>query len=613
MVGWPSGLLLLATILYAALGTSPYLLWEIEPAIGFFLFAGLPKLAIPGMQRVNWVTTACHFVPGIRSAHGKSNFWVRSNSVSHAARAQVLEKVLSQLRCITYQPPEEPLSKELWQITPAGFMTRPNIRTDSPKLEIKCPKPIARDFLLFAAIDYHAFREWEVEILKANKSVFNTKYMPPSSIIDVASEEDALYVVAAQMVRRPHSQSPLRGVATRLGDDPYGPYVLNLDGVNRDVPICSIDFHSYAPEGHKVSATLSELARAYFRVVQYLKQNSPSNIGLSGQVARIEVGQTLWISILGGSILDSGRLTIQNLPGRWAMKGMSADQAFITRVDSVLQQLAPYGGTATEFSDLVFSGGINRKSAVPFFIAGLFGQILVCYFLSVGTSAGVWTSVALANSLYAGRLTDWHSMYYGKSLGKENEQPGMKMSIPGSPSKELMVVATFDRSTPKEAGLRPGFFLSVFGLIAAIFGSIFDSQTRNSLGFGPTTPTPPWVVYTAVVLCLGTSSLLVLMLAVQQAHEKTWWDDSELPTRWMAYTTFPASFAICALAMFFKLKKIEHLWPILDALTFLSGAPLGMLENGRSIAVDDNTLHLVLLNRWMMGAVASSLGSSLKG
>ena len=614
VVSWPPGLLLLATVLYATLGTSPHELWEIEPVTGIFLFTGLPKLSIRGMQRVNWVTSACHFVPGIRSAYGRANFWVRSNSISAGARAQALERVLSQLRCVTYRPLETPLNEDLWEITSAGLMIRVNLVPQSPTFETKCPAPVARDFLLFAAIDYHAFREWEVQVFSNSKMVFCTKNMPPSSIIDVASERDALYVVTAQMVRRPHSQSPLRGVATRVGDNEYGPvYTINLDLINHDIPMCAIDFHSYAPQGHKVSATLSELARSYFRVVQYLKQNSLQQIGLSGQVARVEVGQTLWISILGGAVLDTGRLTIQNLPGRWGMKGVSADDAYLTRIDSVLQQLAPYAGTATEFGDLVFSGGINRRSAVPFFIAGIFGQIVVCYFLSVGTSAGVWTSVALANSLYAGRLTDWHSMYYGKALAKSDEQPGMKMYVPGSSSKALMVIATFDRSTPKEGGLRPGFFMATCGLAAAILGAIFVRQTRVTLRFGPSALTPSWILYTAVVLCLGTTLLVTSMLVVQQSYEKTWWEDSELPTRWMAYSTFSCSVAVCVLAVVFKLKGLDRLWPVLDALTWLSGVPLGMLENGRSFSADDNMLHLVFINRWMMGAVASALGSGIRG
>jgi hypothetical protein len=325
VVSWPPGLLLLATVLYAALGTSPDLLWEIEPATGFFLFAGLPKISFPTMRRADWVASACHFVPGIRTAFGQSNFWVRSSEVTTEARAKALEKVLSQLRCTTYRPPATPLDETMWSITSSGMLTKPRLVPSSPPYEIKCPLPLARDFLLFAAIEYHTFREWEVQIYSKGSKVFSTKNVVPYAIIDVYSEEDAIQVVAAQMVRRPHSQSPLRGLATKTGDDAHGPYVLNLDTIDRNIPICAIDFHSYAPEDRKVSATLSELGRSYFRVVRYLNDNSPRDIGLSGQIARIEVGQTLWIAILGGAILDSGRLTIQNLPGRWWMQGFISD------------------------------------------------------------------------------------------------------------------------------------------------------------------------------------------------------------------------------------------------------------------------------------------------
>jgi hypothetical protein len=141
VVSWPSGLLLLATVLYAALGTSPDLLWEIEPVTGFFLFAGLPKISLPPMRRVNWVANACHFVPGIRSAFGLSNFWVRSNEVTTEARAKALEKVLSQLRCVTYWPPGTYLDEKMWSITSSGMLIKPRLVPSSPPYEIKCPLP----------------------------------------------------------------------------------------------------------------------------------------------------------------------------------------------------------------------------------------------------------------------------------------------------------------------------------------------------------------------------------------------------------------------------------------------------------------------------------------
>ena len=562
------------------------------------------------MQRVDWVARACHFVPRIRSAFGLSNFWVRSNEISAEARIKAFEKVRSQLRCVTYQPLETPLNERLWYLTPSGMLAKPTLVPIPPSYEIKCPLPIVRDFLLFAAVEYHAFRDWEVQIYSKGSLVYSTRNLIPYAVIDVHSEEDAIQVVAAQMVRRPHSQSVLRGRATKLSDDENGPYALDLDTIDRNVPICSIDFHSYSAEDHKVSATLSELGRSYFRVVRYLKDNSPRDIGLSGHIAHIEVAQTLWIALLGGATLDSGRLTIQNLPGRWGCGDLTADDAYLDRIDTVLDLLKPYSGTGTPFYDLHLGGGVSRRSAIPFFIAGIFGQMIVCFFLSVGTSAGVWTSVALSNLLYAGHLTDWHSLYYGKSHIPGNDQPGLKLFLPGSASKELMVIATFDRSTPKEGSrLRSGLFLTIFGLLAAIFGTMFQEITRVALGFGPTTPTPPWLFYTSLFLCIGTTLLILTFLIVQELHEKLWANDYEFPTRLMTYSTLPSSIAVCALAVVFRIKGLEHLWLVLDAITILSGLPLGMIENGRMITAEDNILRLVLLNRWMMGAVTSCLRS----
>ena len=609
VVSWPSGLLLLASVLYAALGTPPDKIWEIEPAIGWFLCSGLPMISIPMMQRVNWVASACHFVPGIRTAYGKSNFWIQADQVTALARSEALRKVLQCLQCVLYVYPEpSTIDPSLWSSTPEGLVIpAPNTSGPliSPPIKPSSATPSAHDFLLFAAIDYHVFREWEVVIKKGGQVVFSTKNMPASSVVDVDSEEFALFVVAAQLVRRPHSQSKLHALACNDSDKKEGPYTLDLDKdpVKYDTPICAVDFHSYAPEGSKVTASLTELATAYYRVVQYIKQNSdPSN---SLKLAQISVGQTLWIAILGGVLLDKGRLTIQNLHGRWGMKEVTADEAYLTRIETVLAEIGEYANKPA-FFDLVFSGGLNRRSAYPFLIAGLFGQMIVCYFLSVGTSAGVWTSVALSNSLYAGRLTDWHSLYYGKTA--VTDEPGMKMYVPGS--QELMAIATFDRSSPKQGSLRPGILLNTFGLAAAIFGAVFQGPTRDALNFGPFSPTPGWVVYTSVVLCMGTTMLIAVTLALQQLWEKTWADDSEFPTRCMAYTTLPCSVIVSGLAVWFQYSGLRRFWPILDALTWVSGMPLGMLENGRMFSVDDNMLHLVLLNRWIMGAVASSVGSA---
>jgi len=190
----------------------------------------------------------------------------------------------------------------------------------------------------------------------------------------------------------------------------------------------------------------------------------------------------------------------------------------------------------------------------------------------------------------------------------------MKMFVPDSGSKEPMVVATFDRSSPRAPqALTPGLFLNAFGLLAAILGAIFQEQTRNTLGFGPTVPTATWVVYTSIALSLGMSLLIVTLSIFQQLEERTWFNDSERPTRWAIYSTVFASLVICTLAAFFTRCHLGQMWPVLDALTWLSGLPLGIIENGRMISIDDNFLHLVLVNRWMLGAVASTLGNGATG
>ncbi|KAF8832845.1 hypothetical protein HHX47_DHR1001864 [Lentinula edodes] len=508
VVSWPSGLLLLASILYAALGTSPDRLWEIEPSSGIFLFSGLPKISIPLMQRVTWASNACHFVPGVRSANGVSNFWIRAENVTASARAEALQKALSLLQCVSWDIRTEAvrelkLDTKIWKLSPEGLIYptsqvafRPNAKPLISTPDIKLPSlsiPLAWDFLLFAAIEYHAIQHWVVEV-RRKEHIFSTYGMPFYSVVNVDSEEDALVVVAAQMVRRPHGQSSLRARAREIMDPQTEHFFLDLDAIDLDVPICSIDFHAYAPE-------------------------------------------------------HNGRMTFINLPETRANWKVSADHAYLTRVESVLAQLESVANTPAFESTVTGAGGISRGTAMPFLVAGLIGQMIICYFLSVGTSAG-------------------------------------------------------------EGLLRQGFLLNILGLTTAVLGAIFQSQTRDALGFSPFTPTPSWVVYTSIALCVGTSAFIVLMLVLQYIREKTWTEDAMFPTRVMAYTTLSASLIVVALAILFRVRNMPELWPILDALTWISGLPLGTIENGRLFSVDDNILHLVLLNRWMMGAVASAVGSS---
>lgn len=109
------------------------------------------------------------------------------------------------------------------------------------------------------------------------------------------------------------------------------------------------------------------------------------------------------------------------------------------------------------------------------------------------------------------------------------------------------------------------------------------------------------------MLYVVTSLLIATTLAYQQRRERTWWDASQVLMRWTVYTTILVPFAVSGLAVL--QSNLTKYWPVLDALTWLSGLPLGMVENGRLFSADSITSHLVLLNRWMMGAVASAVGS----
>jgi hypothetical protein len=120
LVSWPPGLLLLATILYASLGSSADHLWEIEPATGFSMWSGLPLFSIPAMKRMRWASPTCHFIPGIRSAYGTTNFWVRSAEVTPVARSEALNQALSVLSCVVYE--EKPFDQSLWKLTTDGLV-----------------------------------------------------------------------------------------------------------------------------------------------------------------------------------------------------------------------------------------------------------------------------------------------------------------------------------------------------------------------------------------------------------------------------------------------------------------------------------------------------------
>lgn len=299
VIGWPSGLLLLASALYAALGNSASRLWEIEPSVGLFLLRGLPVFSLKTMRRVAWGSNTCHFVPGIRSTYGISDFWVRAESITADARRQALDivrphsvplnslqthvlsfsrQILAVLSPVIHENRDDaPPDSRLWRATPIGLIvpvTQFHFPSSAPEYQ---KRATATDFIYFAAIQYHVFHEWVVEVQIGGKTVFTTQGLPPNAVIDVDSETMALYIAAAAMVRRPHSQSPLRA-STATKEINNEQYILNLDLVDLDAEACAIDMHSYTSPKSKIRASLRTLAHSYFMVVQSIKVRSHKNI-----------------------------------------------------------------------------------------------------------------------------------------------------------------------------------------------------------------------------------------------------------------------------------------------------------------------------------------------
>ncbi|KAH7103652.1 hypothetical protein BKA62DRAFT_784339 [Auriculariales sp. MPI-PUGE-AT-0066] len=604
VISWPAGLLLLATVLYAALGNTSDQLWAIEPAVGFFLADGLPHLALPLVQNWRWHSRVCHFIPRVRRATGKSNFWLRSEHISEPARNEALERSIATIPCLWYGE-HGSIDREKWRTTAYGLVypLQPLPTGDLPGSSYHKRSPTAQEYLLFAAIGYHLGPHRQVDVKDGDSLIFTTDGLRSAAVIDADNELAALIVVVSYMLRRPVFQRRLRHAV--LSHE--GHVEINLQDLDLSAPACVIDFHSYAPPSAALKPSLREIVHAYLHVLDHIKSKNPVPLA-HGHSAAIHVGRTLWVGILGGALLDSGRLTIQNIPSLDVMyMGGSLDGMYLGRVEEVLRQIQTFADDPNAFNELVSSGGLQRFSAWPFFLAGLSGQALICYFLSVGTTAGIWTSVALSNSLLNGRLTDIHSMFCGKHA--ESQQPGFKMYVPNS--NQLMCIATLNRSPPAHDTLRPGLLLNIVGVIAASLGAVFQGPTRRSLGFGKTEPAPPWVLYTAVGMALAVSILPTGIILGEIVTDKKL-SRQNAPSAILGMSTVCGSLLISGLAVFFQLRGLHRLWPVLDALTFVSGFPLGMIENGWMFGVDENTLHLCLLNRWIMGAIASSLGSGTK-
>jgi hypothetical protein len=198
VVSWPPGLILLAAVLYAALGAAPDTLWNLEPAIGLFMGEGFSFFAIPTMQRVAWAANACHFAPRIRSTNGVSNFWIRSDRVSSVARVNAMKAALNVMSPVAYEPVEGQYQFDAsrWKFTDAGLLQ--DIHDGPPEPPNITEIPPARDFLCFATVHYHAFWAWDVRIMAHDKLLFSTGGSAEGAVFDVDSSAAALPIVAAQ-------------------------------------------------------------------------------------------------------------------------------------------------------------------------------------------------------------------------------------------------------------------------------------------------------------------------------------------------------------------------------------------------------------------------------
>src|SRR4051794_14634733 len=87
---------------------------------------------------------------------------------------------------VTSETPHFNIDPALWTITDGGLLqpTTPVRPASGPTKIDPFQPPSVRDFLLFAAIDYHSFREWEVRIESEKRIIFSTKGMEASSVID---------------------------------------------------------------------------------------------------------------------------------------------------------------------------------------------------------------------------------------------------------------------------------------------------------------------------------------------------------------------------------------------------------------------------------------------
>ncbi|KAL1735098.1 hypothetical protein EV714DRAFT_268373 [Schizophyllum commune] len=603
IVGWPTGLLLLATCMYVILGTKYEDLWSIDPSTGPFLWSGFPMHSIPALYHSDQTASVCHFLPRVRTVFGPSTIWAPSEKISQEARADVLRKATKVIHPVLPDPQHTEVD-QTWLLEPSGLLRQKEI-LENPGLA-PSEDATARDFLLFAAIEYFRLDKCrckgvEVCVYRGTCCLFSTKGLPRRWVMDVDNEEMALRVVAAILHCHPHVESQLSTYA--VTGPPSCRVQLDQIDAQKDLCIVITSFGTSVDDKCGVHTSLNELAKAYFIVVQHHKKEPDVEKRMEGYVAIASVKQTMWLAIFGGALLESGRLTIQNLQG-YREHDMFIDQAFSRRIEHVLDTLSPRGNDV-DLTEITHDFMPSKRSALShvFFVAGLLGQMITSYFLCASGCVGTWSSVALANSLYSGRLSDWHTRSHGGASGAA--EAGIWMQAPFT--KDVMCFATLDRSMPRVDKQRPGILLNVCGIAAAIMGVVFQQQTRTALGFddAPSLMSPSIAFATSVVI---TFLALLFSVFLGLTDLETLTDSDRYKWIWTSTAVGMVIASVLGNSVYYARNYLceQTLWITIDVTVWITGLPLGWLLNGQlPVDVDHTVVHFALASRWMMGALAS--------
>ncbi|EJD37746.1 hypothetical protein AURDEDRAFT_173255 [Auricularia subglabra TFB-10046 SS5] len=102
VISWPSGLLLLATVIYAAVVRTTNQLWAADPAIGPFLLKGWPFMNVGTRYDCQWSVSSCHIMSEVRPAFGSHACWLCAEQVEPRIREAALARAEKVLSCVTW-------------------------------------------------------------------------------------------------------------------------------------------------------------------------------------------------------------------------------------------------------------------------------------------------------------------------------------------------------------------------------------------------------------------------------------------------------------------------------------------------------------------------------